>query len=163
MGALLRECLGLACAVLLVGSLARYSSLEMSSKSGTFFKDDRRSVMALVDCTADWFNFAYSMISRCTRALSLSSFSRLLHNSAIRSSISSRAVLATLCISEPSPLRLSCEFERLGGRLRSYAVGLEKSRFLKGCRQRPAAGDVLSYPARFRTIQICPKDLSAVD
>jgi hypothetical protein len=56
------------------------------------------------------------------------------------------------------PLRLSCEFERLGGRLRSYAVGLEKSQVLKGCRQGPAARDVLSYPARFRTIQLYPKD-----
>jgi len=58
-------------------------------------------------------------------------------------------------------LRLSCEFERLGGRLRSYAVRLEKSQVLKGCRQGPAARDVLSYPARFRTIQVRPKDLQA--
>jgi hypothetical protein len=55
------------------------------------------------------------------------------------------------------PLRLSCEFERLGGRLRSYAVGLEKSQVLKGCRQRPAARDVLFYPARSEQFRSAPR------
>src|SRR5262245_22844928 len=73
----------------------------MTEASGTFFKDDSRWLMIWVDCTADWLNFAYSMISRCTRALSLIRFSRRLRSSAKRSSISCRAVFATLCISEP--------------------------------------------------------------
>jgi len=93
------------CCVNTSASLARCSSLEMSSTwsslmteaSGTFFKDDSRWVMIWVDCTADWLNFVYSMISRCTRALSLSRFSRFLRSSAKRSSISCRAVFATLC------------------------------------------------------------------
>jgi hypothetical protein len=56
---------------------------------------------------------------------------------------------------------MSCEFEHLGGRLRSCAVGVEKSHGSQGCRQCPAAGDVLSYPSLFRTIQVYPKDLDS--
>ena len=58
-------------------------------------------------------------------------------------------------------LQLSCEFERLSGRLRGYAVGLEKSQGSQGLSAGPAAGDVLSYPPRFKNNSGLPQGLAA--
>ena len=97
----------------------RWSSL-MRGASGTLLKCARLSLMILVNCIVVWLNFAYSMISRCTRSLSASSCSRRRCSRAMRLSMSCSELSATRRIRVPTwPVRSgSAPFAVAGGRNR---------------------------------------------